>query len=204
MKNFYKHLILFVALSIALSSFTACLDKGNSSTSPADNSAQMNAEVIDDKPDTVKKGDFPNLPAGIMNGEIKTLDGGKFKMSDKKGKVVLMNLWATWCGPCVEEMPELIAMQEKYKDQGFEVIGLNADDEDADKIKSFAAKQNLNYTLGWADQELMNEFVKVTNLGAIPQSILVNREGKMTGVFTGGGNQVVNKMKETVAKTVAQ
>lgn len=197
MKNIYRNLVLFVFLSLAISGFTACLDSANS----ADDTAQAN--TVENK-NSVKKGDYPNLPKGIMNAEIKNLDGTTFKMSDKKGKVVLMNLWATWCVPCIEEMPELVEMQNKYKDQDFEVIGLNVDDEEVEKINAFAKKQNLNYQLGWADQELMGEFLKITQLPGIPQSILVNRDGKMTGVFTGGGNKVIDKMKETVAKTVGE
>lgn len=207
MKSTYKNLILFVVLSIVLSGFTACLDKANSQKSPANDAAQTNS--ASGEKDTVAKSNYPNLPAGIMNAEIKNLDGGTFKMSDKKGKVVLLNLWATWCGPCVEEMPELVAMQEKYKDKDFEVVGLNVGEEDGsgepkEAIEQFAKKQNLNYTMAYGNRDLFSEFMKITQLPGIPQSILVNRDGKMTGVFTGGGGKVINSMKQTVAKTVGE
>lgn len=201
MKNLFTNIVLLAALSIAFSTLTACTNTASTQKGPADNTAAPSAN----KDTTVtEKGNFPPAPAGIIQANIKTLEGSTFKLSDKKGKVVLVNMWATWCGPCINEMPHLVEMQDKYRDQGFEVIGLNQDDEDAELIKSFAAKQKLNYQLGWSDGALYSEFVKITKLAGIPQTILINREGQMTGVFAGGGNTVITKMKETVEKTVNQ
>jgi thiol-disulfide isomerase/thioredoxin len=147
---------------------------------------------------------YPPAPAALAQADVKRLDGTIYKLADKKGKVVLVNLWATWCGPCIGEMPHLVEMQEKYKDKGFEVIGLDTDDESKEDIEAFAAKQKLNYELGWADGKLMSEFVKLSKLQGIPQSILLNREGQLTGVFTGGGPKTIAKMKETVEKIMSE
>ena len=135
------------------------------------------------------------------------IDGTIFKLEDQKGKVILFNLWGIWCGPCIAEMPHLIEMQEKYRDKNFEIIGLNIGDQDGnpeseEAIKAFAEKQKLNYQLGYAGRALYDEFNRVSKLGGVPQSILVNRDGKMTGVFSGGGPRVIKLMKETVEKTV--
>ena len=201
MKNLFTNIVLLVALSITFSTLTACTNTASTQKGPTDNTAAPSAN----KDTTVtKKEDFPPAPAGILQADIKALEGANFKLADKKGKVVLVNMWATWCAPCIHEMPHLVEMQNKYRDQGFEVIGLNQDDEDAELIKSFAAKQKLNYQLGWSDSALYSEFVKITRLSGIPQTILINREGQMTGVFAGGGNNVITKMKETVEKTMSQ
>ncbi len=201
MKNLFTKIVLLVALSIAFSGLTACTNTASTQKGPADNTAAPSAGK-----DTAvtEKGNFPPAPVGIIQADIKALEGSSFKLADKKGKILLVNMWATWCAPCIAEMPHLVEMQNKYRDQGFEVIGLNQDDEDAELIKSFAAKQNLNYQLGWSDSALYAEFVKITRLAGIPQTILINREGQMTGVFAGGGNSVISKMKETVEKTVNQ
>ena len=201
MKNLFTGIVLFIALSVTFSTLTACTNTASTQKGPADNTA---APPAGKETTASKNQDFPPAPAGIIQADIKTLEGSTFKLSDKKGKVVLVNMWATWCGPCVAEMPHLVEMQDKYRDQGFEVIGLNQDDESADLIKSFATKQKLNYQLGWSDSALYAEFVKITRLTGIPQTILINREGQMTGVFAGGGNNVITKMKETVEKTVSQ
>lgn len=196
MKVLLKNLGLFIVLSFVFSALISCT---NSQTAGVENSsAPSNTDGAPEK----KKINYPPAPSAIMTADVKSLDGTTFKLQDKKGKVVLVNLWATWCGPCINEMPHLNEMQEKFKDKGFEIIGLDTDDESKEAIDAFAAKQKLNYPLGWADGKLMNEFVKITKLQGIPQSILINREGQLTGVFTGGSPKVINKMKETVEKIV--
>ena len=199
MKSLFVNLVLFFALSIVFSSLTGCSNTASTQKGPiVETSAPSSPES------ETKKTDYPAAPVGIIQADIADLEGSSFKLEGKKGKVVLVNLWATWCGPCRAEMPELVAMQEKYKDKDFEVIGLNADDEGVEEIKEFADKMKLNYQLGYANNRLRSEFIKVTQLAGIPQSILINREGQLRGVFTGGGEKVVNKMKETVDKAVSE
>ena len=197
MKNLSVNLILFVALSIAFSSFTACTNTVNTQKGPVDEKAAP----LDTSNDQTKS-IYPPVPTGIMQAEIDDVEGNKFKLEDKKGKIVLVNLWATWCGPCRAEMPYLVEMQDKYKDQDFEVIGLNADDETPEEIKAFAEQMKLNYQLAYARNSLRSEFIKITRMSGIPQTIIINREGQLTGVFTGGGKGVLNKMKATVEKIV--
>ena len=115
MKNLSKNIAVFIALSIALSSFIACTNTASSSK----NGATANANSA-----SVKNNDFLPAPSGILKGVIKDVDGNTFKLEDKKGKVLLVNLWATWCQPCRAEMPEFVALQDKYKDRDFEIIGL--------------------------------------------------------------------------------
>lgn len=176
---------LFIILAAGLAGLTACEKSAGS--------------------EKQKKSDYPAAPEAIMKAELKLVDGTTIKLEDKKGKVVLVNLWATWCGPCRSEMPELIKLQDKYRDQGFEVIGLDTDEnETPEQIKEFAAEMKLNYTLGMADDKFFNEFVKLTRQPAIPQSMLINRDGQMTGMFTGAGGSLMEKLKKTVETTVAE
>lgn len=200
MKYLVKNFTFFVVLSVLFSSLTGC------------RTGSMQNGPVDDSPgatETKKNDDsgYPPPPAAIVQAEIKMIDGATFKLEDKKGKVVLFNLWGIWCGPCIAEMPHLVELQEKYKDNGFEVVGLNVGDENGETeseeaIKAFAQKYNLNYQLGYADRKLFEEFIKVSKMAGVPQSILINRDGKMTGVFTGGGPRVIKSMKETVDKTM--
>jgi thiol-disulfide isomerase/thioredoxin len=194
MERFFTNTILFIAMSVVFSGLTAC----TSTTSPSNVSVDGNTQTSTE----TKIDNYPPVPSGIMQADIKDLDGNIYKLEDKKGKVVLVDLWATWCGPCVAAMPELVALQEKYKDKDFEIIGLDTDDESPEQIKAFAQTKKLNYPLGYADAKLMSEFFKVTRLQAIPQSILINRNGKMVGIFPGGGSRVMTQIKETVEKTV--
>lgn len=122
-----------------------------------------------------------------------------------KGKVLLLNMWATWCGPCRGEMPALVKMQDEHRDKGFEIIGLNTDDGDTkEMVEEFAKELNLNYTLVWAPTEMQNGLLKISNFNGIPQSFIVDRDGNLRGVFRGGGKPEVKKMEELVAKVVAE
>jgi len=202
MKNLFTNIILFVGLSIVFSGLTACSNTASTQKGPVSETAPSvqnsnAAETIEGK-----KSDFPPVPTAISQSEIKDLEGNTFKIEDKKGKVVLINLWATWCGPCRAEMPEFVALQEKYRDKGFEIVGLDTDDESVEEIKAFAEKMKLNYQLGYADGKILSEFIKITRLSGIPQTMIVNREGKMVLVIGGGGIRAVNNIKEMVEKTV--
>jgi thiol-disulfide isomerase/thioredoxin len=195
MKVFLKNIALFIILAFAFSALTSCTGSNANTASVNENTGEKEKEKVV----------YPPAPSAVMQADIKTVDGKTFKLQDKKGKVILINLWATWCGPCVQEMPHLVEMQEKYRDKGFEIIGLDSDpSETKEQIEAFAAKQKLNYQLGWADDKIKNEYLKLTKLDAIPQSMLINREGQLTGVFTGGSQKVIREMKETVEKFVNQ
>ena len=200
MKKFFTNIILFIAFSIAFSSLMGCPSANNENNSVSVSNANTSANTNT----TEKKREENSIaaPAAMMQADIKLLDGATFKLADKKGKVVLVNLWATWCGPCRDEMPALVEMQEKYKNKNFEIIGLDVDPEGEQEIKNFAVKMNLNYQLGWADDSFLNEFHKVTKAEVIPQTILFNRDGNMTAIFIGGGAKNINKMRESVEKTV--
>lgn len=195
MKILFPNLVLFFAFSLALSGLTSCT---NTQTNVNQNVPPVVSNAEPEKP----KVKYPPVSPVIMKAENKLLDGSILKLEDKKGKVVLVNLWATWCGPCRVEMPHLVELQNKYRDRGFEVIGLDVDPEPAEKIQAFAKEMQLNYTLGWADEAVQNEISKLAGVGAIPQSILINREGELTGVFTGGSKKVVTSLKETVEKVI--
>lgn len=195
MKDLLKNFTIFLLLCIVFSALTGCqrasTESGNTTT------------------ETKKKDDpgYPAAPAAIAQTEIKMIDNATFKLEDKKGKVILFNLWGTWCQPCIREMPHLIELQDKYRDRGFEIIGLSVGNQDMqpeseEDIKAFAEKYKLNYQLGYADSKLFEEFIKVSKMAGVPQSILINRDGKLTGVFTGGGQNVIVSMKETVEKMV--
>ena len=205
MKEVISHLLLLAALAVVFSGLTACTNTANSQKGPVDESAPpvlsdapANAEVVK------KKSDYPPIASAVATAEIKNLDGTVFTVNDKKGKIILLNLWATWCGPCRAEMPALVRMQDKHREQGFEVIGLNTDDEEVEKINAFAADMKLNYQLAWGDLKLQSSLLKISKFPGIPQSFLIDRDGNLRGVFRGANVADIAKMEEVVAKVAAE
>ncbi|HEV7375679.1 MAG TPA: TlpA disulfide reductase family protein [Pyrinomonadaceae bacterium] len=124
------------------------------------------------------------LPASALDAPLKTMDGKPFKLSDLNGKVLVIDLWATWCGPCRSEVPELVQMQTEYGPRGFEVIGLDIDpDSDtAEKVSDFSKEFKINYKVAFAEADLARSLMRGGN---IPQSLVVGRDGHVVVHFTG-------------------
>ena len=124
------------------------------------------------------------LADSALNTELKTLDGKAFKLADLKGKVMVIDLWATWCVPCRNSTPELVSLQKEFGPKGLEVIGLDIDpDSDTpEDVKEFADEFDINYKLAFADKELAMSLMSGDN---IPQTIVVGRDGKIVDHFVG-------------------
>ena len=107
---------------------------------------------------------------------IKDLDGREVALSSYKGKVVLLNFWATWCGPCKAEIPGFVELQEKYKDD-LVIVGFSVDDT-ADKARAFAAEYNMNYPilLGEGREDVQDAYGPIWG---IPASFLISRDGRI-------------------------
>jgi thiol-disulfide isomerase/thioredoxin len=213
MKNSIKITALFIFLSLFFSSFAGCSNSGTTETGAnltVNNNAQPESNVNSPtetvpQTETAAKSGKREMPPELMRASLESLDGGNFRLEDKKGKVVLINLWGIWCGPCIKEMPHLIELQDKYRDKGFEVLGLNVGDEDLEKesaenIKVFAEKMKLNYELGWAEDSFYKGLLDVSKFPGVPQSFLLDREGKLDDIFVGGAPVTLAKMKDKVSK----
>jgi peroxiredoxin len=105
---------------------------------------------------------------------LSDLQGNPWHLRDLKGKVVLVNFWATWCPPCRKEMPDLQALYDRYKDQGFVVVSIS--DEEAAKVQPFIAEQKITYPVLLDPGRKVNDLFQVEG---IPKSFVYNREGKL-------------------------
>lgn len=203
MKYLLTNIALFSVFAMVFSGLSGCSGSGATTSKPTANVA---ASPIPNTNTTESKSSaYPPLPSLLAQADIEMLDGTKIKTADRKGKVLLLNLWATWCGPCRAEMPELVIMQDKYRDKGFQILGLDVGDDDGgaesiEDIKAFGEKMKLNYELFRVGNDFTSEVYKFTKFGGIPISLLIDREGHVRGVFLGGGPKVLGQMKETVDK----
>ena len=118
-----------------------------------------------------------DVPAFAMTD----LDGRTISSDSLKGKVVLINFWATWCGPCVVEIPDLVKLQAKYRDQ-LVVIGVSEDENGEALVRKFAADKQINYPLVMSTPELQALFPGVV---ALPTTFALDRNGKMVQKHVG-------------------
>lgn len=189
-------------LAFAVTGLTNCSGSSTNENAPVAGGSPQTASSSSPAAPEKKKTDYPPVATAVAQADLKNLDGTTFKVADKKGKVLLLNMWATWCGPCRAEMPTLVKMQEAHRDQGLEVIGLNTDDETVEDINKFAADMKLNYTLVWADTAMQTALLKISKFGGIPQSFIIDRDGNLRGVFRGANPVDVKKMDELVELVV--
>ena len=104
------------------------------------------------------------------------------RSDDFKGKVLLVNFWATWCPPCRREIPSLVRLQEENSDKGFTVVGISMDKSAKEKVSLFVKKIGVNYPIALGTQEVARSFGA---LGAIPSSFLVDRKGQIVKKYPG-------------------
>jgi thiol-disulfide isomerase/thioredoxin len=107
--------------------------------------------------------------------DINDLDGKPLSLDDLKGKIVLLNFWATWCGPCRAEIPDLIDLQKKYKDQ-LAIVALATDEDDAALVKKFSQKAGINYRIGMSSDELRAAY---GGIPALPTSFIIDPQGRV-------------------------
>ena len=118
-------------------------------------------------------------PAPDLNA--KDLSGKELRLEEYKGKVVLLNFWATWCGPCRAEIRSLIRIQEAYKDR-LQIIGMDVDDDDAEQLRAFVKDQGINYPVATTSVPVRLAY---GGIGALPTMFVINRDGKVVQKHVG-------------------
>jgi cytochrome c biogenesis protein CcmG, thiol:disulfide interchange protein DsbE len=127
------------------------------------------------------------LPASVLDAELKAAKGAPIKLSNYSGKVLLVNLWATWCGPCRVETPELVKLHKEFHSKGLEIVGLSTEDPEgsAESVKNFVDAFEVDYRIGWATRDVQITFMRLTGRDAIPQNFIISRDGHILKSFVG-------------------
>ena len=168
----------------------------NSSDVTTTNAPPANAPAANSMPKNPPPRTVPPVPAAVINlpqdlreKQMKTLEGESLKLADYANKVLIVNIWATWCGPCRLEMPELVKMNNDYKSRGLVVLGLATtynEHNDPAHVKDYIREQKIPYKIIWDDGTLAAPLVQlVQGRSVIPQSFVISRDGRILKHFQG-------------------
>jgi thiol-disulfide isomerase/thioredoxin len=127
-------------------------------------------------------------PAGFLDTAIADLSGNKTPLSTWKGKVLVINFWATWCAPCRKEIPEFVRMQERLGGRGLQFVGIAIDE--ADKVAPFVKEVGINYPIlvGEVDAAELSRLLG-NEAGALPFTVVVDREGRVVKTELGATSE---------------
>ncbi|MFL6438495.1 MAG: TlpA disulfide reductase family protein [Terriglobales bacterium] len=133
---------------------------------------------------------------------LQDLQGKQVKLSDFRGKAVLLNFWATWCGPCKIEMPWFVELQKQYGPQGFEIVGVALDDSGKDEIQKFAKEMGVNYTILQGQDAVGDAYGAI----GLPTTFYIDRNGKIIDSASGlvSRSEIEDNVKKSLGEGKAQ
>jgi cytochrome c biogenesis protein CcmG/thiol:disulfide interchange protein DsbE len=129
---------------------------------------------------------------------LKDIAGNDVSLSDFAGKVVVLDLWATWCPPCRQEIPVLVGLYEEFKDRGLVVVGVGLDEGGADALKPFAEANRMTYPVLVGDKALG----KAYNVTSIPSTFIIGRDGKIAAKHVGFSPETGTALREDIARLI--
>lgn len=133
----------------------------------------------------VESATAPPTPPGLMESALADLKGTKTPLATWKGKVLVINFWATWCAPCRKEIPALIRMQQKFGPRGLQFVGIAIDEKD--KVEPYVREMGINYPILIGELDAVELSRSLGNqLGALPFTVVVDRTGKVVKTELGG------------------
>jgi len=136
----------------------------------------------------------PTTPAPDFT--LRAMDGPNMRLQEQRGRVVMINFWATWCGPCRQEMPHLNRLYEKYAPSGFVLMSINVDD-DTRNAAEVAAKLGVKFPVLWDTDKKVS---RLYDLATMPSTVLIDRDGKVRYVHRG----YLNGYEDTYEKQVRE
>lgn len=176
-------MVLSLIAAFGISSCSSSDERHNNPASPSVSVNSSRPNVPPARPAAPPA--LTTLPPAVVDAELRAVSGAPIKLSSYAGKVLLVNLWATWCGPCRLETPELVKLHKEFHAQGLEVVGLSTEnaDDSADNVREFVHNYNVDYRVGWSGPEVAIALMQGRD--AIPQSFIISRDGHVLKRFIG-------------------
>jgi thiol-disulfide isomerase/thioredoxin len=144
-----------------------------------------------------------SLPESAWERTIKAIGSDNFRLADFHGKVMVINLWASWCGPCRREVPEYESVRKAYTERGVVFVGLTTENpgSDSERVRRFVREVNFGFLLGWADRELARVLMNGRN--SIPQTLVVDADGRIVSHWNGySAGQSGNRLKVAIEQAL--
>lgn len=168
--------------------------------SSANVSCKKHDSVSGDHSFTAKNETTPEVGGIAPDFILKDLYGKDVKLSGYTGKVVLLEFWATWCPPCRASVPDLVGIQEKYKNNGFVILGISVDEgRDINaKLFEFFKEYKINYPVLIGNENVANAY----NVKGIPVTFLISKEGKIVNYYTGYSDSFAELISQEIDKII--
>ena len=185
-RAFAVGVVLLVVAAVWLAERNVRRAEGVSAAEPA--GAEAAAGTAATAPGTLH---FFRNPAAAKPFTVRTIDEREISLDSLRGKVTIVNFWATWCPPCRAEIPDLIALQDKYRDH-LQVIGISEDEDGAAVVRKYVADHHMNYPVAMMSPELEQLF---PGIAALPTSFVIDRDGRIVQKHVGMLNAAVTEQE---------
>ena len=182
--------VLFLAIGVAF--ITSCSNQRAQKTGSEIEASQADESAV--APEVAEASQYRNL-----------VDGKNISLADMKGRILIVNFWATWCPPCRAEIPGFIELYSEYKDKNVTIIGISVDSGDA-VVKKFIESQKINYPIIMSTKKLQADYEKFINqrIKAIPTTIVINQKGEMANVYVGAPRNPKSVFEAEIQKLLAE
>jgi thiol-disulfide isomerase/thioredoxin len=131
---------------------------------------------------------------------LKTLDNEELSLSGLKGKVVLLDFWATWCGPCRESIPHLVQLQKTYQGKELQVVGLSVDKGDGNAVRNFVKSMDIPYPVAVAPEDVARSY----GVSSLPTTFIIDKEGKIRDKIVGFSSAIAAQMGARIEDLVSE